>query len=91
MTNLQKDICVQVASLAEADRWARALRLLGADVETDRSIAERIHVVVCHFGATRVLIKVRGTIATGAEFTAMACQLLMDQPGPPTDETKPTT
>lgn len=67
-----REVRTQVESLEEAERMAWTLHMLGATVEPDRFIRERCHVLVCAFDSPhRVLVLVRGTVASGVAFDAM--------------------
>ena len=69
MSDHGREVRVPVESLGEAERLAWVLSELGATVEPDRFIADRYHVFVCTFVTPhRVLVMVRSTDATGAQF-----------------------
>ena len=70
-----REIRVPVESLAEAERMAWVLSLIGATVEDDRDIRALEHWLVCTFTVHRVIVVVRAALATGDEFHEMTRRL----------------
>ena len=69
------DIRVPVEDFAEAKRTATLMRKLGATIELDRNIPELLYLIVCHYGARRVIIEIRSTTAMPAEVVALVREL----------------
>ncbi len=69
------DIHVPVRDLPEAKRTATLMRRLGATIEDDLDIPARLHLIVCHYGARRVVIEIRGTVTPRVEVVALVKEL----------------